>query len=197
MEWCKLYSRYPDDPAVQRVGEAAEVLFLRSLAYCAREESDGFVPDTQLSRFGLTRVAARATALAREGLWEPANGGWQVVRWRDLQPTTERVKRKRQADRERVAAKRDVACDSRASRTSVAQVSRGPSVEERRTTPPDPPTGGKPCRDHKRRRSGCEACRLGVPYVGFGSRPLAAVCALHSTPQPCISCAADKKAGAL
>jgi hypothetical protein len=65
------------------------------------------------------------------------------------------------------------------------------------TTPPDPPTGGKPCREHKRRRGGCEACRLGVPYVGFGSRPLAAVCALHSTPQPCISCAADKKAGAL
>lgn len=113
MEWCKLYARLPDDPAIQQAGEKAAWLFVLGLCYCAREESDGFIPATQLPRFGVRGARRRADTLVELGLWTAVDGGWTVTRWRDLQPTTDRVERRRESDRERQQRRRESRRDSR------------------------------------------------------------------------------------
>ncbi len=71
MEWVKLAAvpAYYIDGAVLRAGEAAEVLFCRSLAHCGGVESAGRIDKTVLPMLVVGRVQARADALVREGLW--------------------------------------------------------------------------------------------------------------------------------
>jgi len=168
VEWCRLYARLPDDIAIQRAGERAAWLFVLGMCYCTSEESDGFIPVTQLPRFGLPQTSARVHALVREGLWTKADRGYTVTRWRDLQTPTDRIERKRKADRERQAAKReeerralhngDVAHDT----SATSQESR--VTEESRYTPPNPPAprgGTSRCQKHQARpKSWCPDCSL-------------------------------------
>ncbi|GAA2107675.1 hypothetical protein [Streptomyces synnematoformans] len=116
MEWCKLFARFPADIAVQRAGEKAGWLFILGMCYCAEEESDGFIPETQLPRFGLRGTKQRVAALLREDLWVAVDGGYQVASWSRLQRPTERIERKRERDRSRQAAKRAAQDDGNSSR---------------------------------------------------------------------------------
>jgi hypothetical protein len=106
MEWVKLHTRYYLDRAVLRAGEAAEVLFTRSLAYAGDQESDGFIPAEALAMLAPKKGATRAAALVREGLWDVVDGGWQIPGWIKHQVTVERLEQKREAGRTRVARHR-------------------------------------------------------------------------------------------
>lgn len=106
MEWVKLDSTYYLDAAIVRAGEAAEVLFLRAMAYCGDQENDGLVEAAILPRLCPTKGRARAAALVAEGLWEVVPGGWRFVSWRDHQVTSAEMDARRESARARQARRR-------------------------------------------------------------------------------------------
>lgn len=68
MDWCRLTTNYYLDPALARAGEAAEVLFLRCIAYSGAVESHGRIPTALLPMLTPTKTKARLDALLRENL---------------------------------------------------------------------------------------------------------------------------------
>lgn len=82
--YAPLSAHYYKDDAIADAGEAAELLFLRGLAFCADVISDGFISDTQLSRFvgvGMRDATKRAKRLVEVGLWAREDAGWRVTSW--------------------------------------------------------------------------------------------------------------------
>ena len=124
MEWVKLDSTFYLDAAVIRAGEAAEVLFVRAMAYCGDQENDGIVPREILPRLAPTRARARAAALVAEGLWEVVPEGWRFVSWRRHQRTKEQMEAERVAARERQAEWR--------ARNAVTNAVTSPEVTQQR-----------------------------------------------------------------
>lgn len=105
MEWVKLASTYYDDPAVAQLTDAAEIMFLRSLAYCGRAETGGFVPTPvlpQLCRRNGKRAGQAVQELLDAGLWQPSPTGWQVTKWDAWQRELEDIKHLRELARERM-----------------------------------------------------------------------------------------------
>ena len=74
---------YLRDPAIRRAGPEAELLFIRSLAYCKAGGTDGIVYtyDIPVISVGLRNVPQRVAALVRERLWEEVPDGWYVRSW--------------------------------------------------------------------------------------------------------------------
>jgi hypothetical protein len=108
MEYVRLYTTYDEDPAVVAAGEAAEVLFLRGIAYAGRAESGGFIPDGQLRRLCPRGARTRAEKLVLVGLWcrDDVHGGYQIRSWDKLQPEHDALAQRRRSDRERKARER-------------------------------------------------------------------------------------------
>lgn len=112
--YAPLSANYYDDDAVIAAGERAEVLFTRSLAFCARNLNDGFITDLQLARIGvgLPNVSARARRLVEVGLWERVDdgalfdcegAGYRVRRWNKWNLTRAEIEAKQRKDAERKA----------------------------------------------------------------------------------------------
>jgi hypothetical protein len=114
MEWGRLYASLPNNVRVQaaETSGGAFGLLVESMCYCTSAESEGFIPDSQLRRF-LGYKAGRVAALAREELWirdEKRNGyALNPEIWNEERNLSDSAERKRQADRERIAAKRAAA----------------------------------------------------------------------------------------
>ena len=135
MEWVKLDSTYYLDVAIVRAGEAAEVLFVRAMAYCGDQENDGLVEREILPRLCPQRGPSRAAALVREGLWEVVPEGWRFVSWRRHQKTKEQMDASRESGRIRQKRHRDGVSDG-VTNALVTEQRRG---EERRTAAATPP----------------------------------------------------------
>lgn len=102
--YAKLLANYAADDAIIAAGEAAELLFVRGMAFCATSDSDGYITDAQVVRYvgaGMKDAPKRAEKLAEVGLWERVSGGYQVRSWTSIHPTTEEKGRKLKADRDR------------------------------------------------------------------------------------------------
>ena len=116
MEWGRLYANLPDEPRVQAAEEngGAFGLLVESMCYCTSAETGGFIPDSQLRRF-LGHKTGRVTALAREGLWlrgeRDGRGGYLLDPeiWTEERNLSDSAEKKREADRNRIAAKRAAA----------------------------------------------------------------------------------------
>ena len=106
MEWVKLDTTFYLDAAIVRAGEAAEVLFVRAMAYCGDQENDGLVEREILPRLCPNRGAARAAALVREGLWDVVPEGWRFASWSRHQRTRQQIEAERVASRARKAKSR-------------------------------------------------------------------------------------------
>jgi hypothetical protein len=112
VEWGKLYANLPDDPRVQAVEDSAGAawLLVESMCYCTSAETDGFIPRTQVERFGGgPRKKQKVAALVREELWIPVADGYLLDPriWNEERNLNDQAERKRKADRERIAAKRE------------------------------------------------------------------------------------------
>jgi hypothetical protein len=111
MEWGRLYANLTDDPRVQAAEDDGQAygLLVESMGYCTRAESGGFIPDTQVRRF-LCHRPARVAALAREQIWVRDDGRPGYVLdpriWSEERNLSDSAERKRERDRERIAAKR-------------------------------------------------------------------------------------------
>lgn len=111
MEWGRLYANLPDEPRVQAVEDSAGAawLLVESMCYCTSAETDGFIPRTQVERFGGgPKKKQKIAALVREELWIPVPDGYLLDPrlWNEERNLSDQAEKKREADRKRIAAKR-------------------------------------------------------------------------------------------
>lgn len=108
-KYVSLQTAYYLDPAVLGLSDAAEIMFVRGLAYCGNAETGGFIPDAAIQH--LTRMKDARTlhricmelvsGAERDPLWIRVTGGWRVAKWDKNQESLERLISKRKADAER------------------------------------------------------------------------------------------------
>lgn len=101
--YAPLSAHYYKDDALAEAGEAAELLFVRGLAFSADILKDGFISDVQLTRFvgvGMADAEERAARLVEVGLWrrDKRRGGYHVKSWAKWNATLEEIKAKQAAD---------------------------------------------------------------------------------------------------
>lgn len=111
MEWGRLYANLPDDPHVQAAEDSAGAGFLliESMCYLTSAETGGFIPHTQVERFGGgAKKKQKIAALVREEIWLPVEGGYLLNPrlWTEERNLSDQAEKKREADRKRIAAKR-------------------------------------------------------------------------------------------
>ena len=105
--YAPLSAHYYKDDAIADAGERAELLYVRGLAFCADVLSDGYISDTQLSRFvgvGLTAVKSRADRLCEVGLWERNGKGYHVLNWAKWNLTKSEIEERQKRDSDRKGA---------------------------------------------------------------------------------------------
>lgn len=168
MEWGRLYANLPDDPRVQAAEAASDAgwLLIESICYCTRAESDGFIPNTQVSRFGAgPKLRKKVAALVREGLWVPVENGYVLdpELWSEERNLSDQAEKKRKADRERIARKRADA------KTKNGHESCDMSHDSRATNRATPAATGDATRSGDSR--GAEKRREEVPIAHVVSHP--------------------------
>lgn len=173
MDWVKLSTSYDTDAAIMRAGEAAEVLFTRSLAYCGREETGGFIPDGMPERLCPKGARARVKALVSEQLWvrDDEQHGWWVRSWGAWQSELDALAARRRADRDRKRRERDRRAQAaRAEREKSRDMSRDSHVTDGVTSrglsegcPSD-----SPARDREERVRGKNKTPTDGPYASLG-----------------------------
>lgn len=108
MDWCRLSTSYYLDAALLRAGEAAEVLFLRCLAYSGSQETGGRVPLGALQLLTPTRTQQRLSALLREQLLVEDGADVLIRSWDRHQEALDAEAHRRKGDRERKARQREL-----------------------------------------------------------------------------------------
>jgi len=109
MGWVKLDDAFGEHPKIARISDTALALWVTGLAYCNRNLTDGFIPNTvglgQL-RYCEGNAIPGIRELESVGLWIPVKGGWQVHDYADFQPSREAVLAEREAARGRMQRRR-------------------------------------------------------------------------------------------
>jgi hypothetical protein len=135
--WIKLVDTFPEHPKALAAGDQAGWLYVCGLCYCSRHLTDGFIPESALSRLtGLQRPARLADQLVRHGLWARVDDGWRVHDYEDHQRTRDDVDHEREGNRERQRRRRASRRDTSVSHSEVT----GPELEKNEITP-KPPNG--------------------------------------------------------
>lgn len=124
-KYVKLQSSYYLDPAVAGLSEAAEIAFVRSIAYCGSAETHGFVPDAVLTSV-VRRQSVRAASkvcqeLVTATLWIRVQGGFQLRTWSENQPELESLLTRRKADAERQRRHRAKGVDNPPKETEMSR----------------------------------------------------------------------------
>ena len=78
-----LVVNYFEDVKIIRVGPLAELLYVRSLAFCKRSGRDGAFTREERRIFAarLPRVNVHTAALVLHSLWTPTDDGWYITAW--------------------------------------------------------------------------------------------------------------------
>lgn len=98
MEWFKTYANTAQRPSIQMLSHAAFRLWHDGRCYIAASETDGFIPATQLPRFGTHGTKRNASALIEALLWQAAPTGYVDVSWSaENQRTSDQAARDRMA----------------------------------------------------------------------------------------------------
>ena len=102
MTWLKLDDRLVEHRKIRRLSDAAFRLHLTALCACAKDETDGFVTDEDISEMEHgPRLRKHVPALVDKGLWEPVPGGWLIHDFLDYNPSHSKQVAKREANRRR------------------------------------------------------------------------------------------------
>lgn len=127
----KLDLYFFEHPKVVDLSHPATVLYIASIAYCNRRQTDGHIAQPVLRRMielddygdGPSHHQL-AEELVKAGLWEPAEGGWQVHDFLDHNESSE----------EREDRRAEEAARKRAARAAAA-------ADKDRPDGPEPPSG--------------------------------------------------------
>lgn len=122
--YAPLSAYYFDDSAIMEAGEDAELLYVRMLAYAARQmEFEGFISNRVIvSRLGIlpresgngtgnepgTDAASRARTLESVGLLTRADGGYRISGWLKWNKTAAELGKERARDRARKSPDNDL-----------------------------------------------------------------------------------------
>lgn len=92
-----------EHPKAHAAGPLGRDMFLASLCYARRNQTDGFIPLTEISRLttGINRPGRIAKRLVRIGLWEQSDGGYVIHDYAAHQPTRAISDSERQRNRVR------------------------------------------------------------------------------------------------
>lgn len=106
--YAPLSAHYYKDDALAAAGEAAELLYVRGLAFSADILKDGFISDVQVVRFvgvGMSDALERADKLVEVGLWrrDKRRGGYHIKSWSKWNASLSEIKAKQAADSARKA----------------------------------------------------------------------------------------------
>lgn len=109
MDWCRLSTSYYLDGHLLRAGEAAEVLFLRCIAYSGAQETRGRVPRSVLPMLTPAKTSTRLAALLAEGLVVEDGNDVVIRSWDKHQEALDAASDRKERDRARKAAQRKAA----------------------------------------------------------------------------------------
>lgn len=109
--YAPLSAFYADDDAIARLDmvedDRSELLFLRALAFCARDPNlEGFVSTVALNSGRILRRKTRrgqgiihhAEQLVKVGLWQPETDGYRIRSWPKWNRSPKEIEDKRAAD---------------------------------------------------------------------------------------------------
>jgi len=141
--YAPLSAYYADDERIMEVGEAAELLYLRMLAYCARTpKTEGYVSLAQVrSRLGIVATGAedgaetRAERCADAGLLIRENGGYRIASWLKWNRSYEEITRVRAQDQNRKAPVDNAVTSSDDGKRSGSGSGKGTHIGERKRSP--------------------------------------------------------------
>lgn len=139
--WVKLDATYVEDEKVMAAGALAELVFVRSIAYCRRRVTDGYVSAAAVRGLVLgvpEALEVLVAALVDNGLWDVTEGGWRVRNYEVWQQTKAGLaadaERKRLARAERERDKKE----RKGRATDVHDVSSGRPADARTVSSFDP-----------------------------------------------------------
>lgn len=99
MPWFYVDDQLCTHPKAMQAGNAALGLWVRSGSWSMQQLTDGEIPTQMVRMLGTT---AQAKSLVSAGLWTPEGAGYQFHEWQEWQETSEKVKARREANRQRV-----------------------------------------------------------------------------------------------
>jgi hypothetical protein len=105
VNWIKVSNSLPAHPKILIAGDRAAWLFVCGLCYCNEHLTDGYIAKATLpvAAPGIKGPERLAKVLVEVGLWELAEGGWQIHDYTEFQRSARQVKDVRRKDRERKA----------------------------------------------------------------------------------------------
>lgn len=92
-----------DSPKLEAAGPLAEHLFMRSIIYAARNQTDGLITKVGLRKIsdGLPKIPARVLALVDARLWIVEGDSWQISGFLKYNPSKAEIVTRRESDRVR------------------------------------------------------------------------------------------------
>lgn len=107
MDWCRLGTSFYLDRDVLGAGEAAELLFLRCIAYSGAEETAGRIPRHVIPVLARSKAKQRLEALLHHGLLIDEGDHLMIRSWGKWQEALDVEAERRRRDRERKRAERE------------------------------------------------------------------------------------------
>lgn len=105
MVWLRFDDQFPIHRKVSGLSDAAFRLHVSAIFWCARNLTDGVVPEEDLDDVSArVRTPQRfVPELVKRGVWEPVENGWQIHDYLDFQWSKIRVEqeRRKSADRQK------------------------------------------------------------------------------------------------
>ena len=99
MSWFKVDDKLHDHRKVRTAGKSAMGVWVLAGSWCMANETDGFVPESVLARWGTRRDAA---TLVSVGFWDlsekDGEAGWQFHDWLKYQPDARTLRLVREAE---------------------------------------------------------------------------------------------------
>lgn len=103
MPWVRFDDMFPINRKVEALTDAAFRLHVSAIFWCARNLTDGFVPesDLELVTARVKKHRKLAEELVQRGLWITRPNGWEIKDYLKYQPSKEKVLADREAAAER------------------------------------------------------------------------------------------------
>ncbi len=99
MSWFKVDDKLHDHRKARKAGKAAMGVWVLAGSWCMSSETDGFVPESVLTRWGTAKDAAQLVAV---GLWyvdhRDGEDGWGFHDWLTYQPDARTLRLVREAE---------------------------------------------------------------------------------------------------